>query len=240
MLALWQRAAGTGVETRPAWRRSTCAALESAAAAIPVLWAIQLVGVAVLDELVERAARALPGWDYDIVESHRILKDAPSGTALTLGEISPARRGAGALCRHRRRRHRRRYVIQFAGQGASNWSIAPPAATSSPVAREHAIPAGQDRELGPAYDARTAVRPGLNGRLSYSATRGGVSFAAFAGTILARLLPPPRTGEKPSPRFLAARLRRARRDRAPHTRANDVTQPAILVLEDGTVFEANP
>ena len=63
------------------------AALESAAAAIPVLWASNFsVGVAVLDELVERAARALPGWDCDIVEAHHARKlDAPSGTALALG-----------------------------------------------------------------------------------------------------------------------------------------------------------
>ncbi len=39
-----------------------------------------------LDELVERAAQALAGWDCDIVESHHTQKkDAPSGTALTLG-----------------------------------------------------------------------------------------------------------------------------------------------------------
>lgn len=73
------------------------AALESAAATIPVLWASNFsVGVAVLDELVERAARALPGWDCDIVESHHVhKKDAPSGTALTLGE-SAGRGGAQA------------------------------------------------------------------------------------------------------------------------------------------------
>ena len=62
-------------------------ALESAAGAIPVLWASNFsLGVAVLNELVERAAAALKGWDVDIVESHHTRKqDAPSGTALTLG-----------------------------------------------------------------------------------------------------------------------------------------------------------
>ena len=45
--------------------------------------------MAVLNELVERAAAALPGWDCDIVESHHTRKlDAPSGTALTLGEAA--------------------------------------------------------------------------------------------------------------------------------------------------------
>jgi len=63
------------------------AALETASARIPLLWASNFsLGVAVLDELVERAAAALPGWDCDIVESHHTKKkDAPSGTALSLG-----------------------------------------------------------------------------------------------------------------------------------------------------------
>jgi 4-hydroxy-tetrahydrodipicolinate reductase len=63
------------------------AALQQAAGRIPVLWASNFsLGVAVLDELVERAAAALAGWDCDIVESHHVHKqDAPSGTALSLG-----------------------------------------------------------------------------------------------------------------------------------------------------------
>jgi len=63
------------------------AALTQAAAHIPLIQASNFsLGVAVLSELVERAAAQLPGWDCDIVESHHIHKqDAPSGTALTLG-----------------------------------------------------------------------------------------------------------------------------------------------------------
>lgn len=62
-------------------------ALIQAAAGIPLVWASNFsLGVAVLDELVERAAAALAGWNCDIVESHHAHKqDAPSGTALTLG-----------------------------------------------------------------------------------------------------------------------------------------------------------
>jgi len=65
-------------------------ALAAAAARIPVVWATNFsLGVAVLAELVERAAAALPGWDVDVVESHHVhKKDAPSGTALTLGEAA--------------------------------------------------------------------------------------------------------------------------------------------------------
>lgn len=49
------------------------------------------VGVNLLRALVERAARALPaeGYDIEIVETHhRAKEDAPSGTALLLGEAA--------------------------------------------------------------------------------------------------------------------------------------------------------
>ena len=70
-------------------------ALAEAAADIPVLWAANFsLGVAVLEEVVERAAAALAGWDCDIVESHHVHKqDAPSGTALAIG--AAAERGGG-------------------------------------------------------------------------------------------------------------------------------------------------
>ncbi len=63
------------------------AALDAASTIIPVAWASNFsLGVAVLHSLVERAARALPGWDCDVIEAHHVRKlDAPSGTALTLG-----------------------------------------------------------------------------------------------------------------------------------------------------------
>lgn len=63
------------------------AALDAASTRIPVTWASNFsLGIALLHDLVARAARALPGWDCDILESHHIRKqDAPSGTALTLG-----------------------------------------------------------------------------------------------------------------------------------------------------------
>ena len=72
-------------------------AIETAGLRIPVLWASNFsLGVAVLNDLVERAARALPGWECDIIEQHHVRKlDAPSGTALTLGE-SASKGGAQA------------------------------------------------------------------------------------------------------------------------------------------------
>jgi 4-hydroxy-tetrahydrodipicolinate reductase len=73
------------------------AALQAAGAGIPVVWASNFsLGVVVLEDLVERAARALPGWDLRIVETHHVhKKDAPSGTALTLGRA--AARGNGRM-----------------------------------------------------------------------------------------------------------------------------------------------
>jgi 4-hydroxy-tetrahydrodipicolinate reductase len=61
--------------------------LVDASQRIPIAWAANFsLGVAVLADLVARAARALEGWDCDIVESHHVHKqDAPSGTALALG-----------------------------------------------------------------------------------------------------------------------------------------------------------
>lgn len=53
------------------------------------------LGIAVLSELVERAARVLgPGWDIEVLEMHHRMKaDAPSGTALALGEAAAKGRG---------------------------------------------------------------------------------------------------------------------------------------------------
>lgn len=65
------------------------AAIRAAAADIGIVMAPNMsVGVNVVLELVERAARLLSqGYDIEIVEAHHRHKvDAPSGTALALGE----------------------------------------------------------------------------------------------------------------------------------------------------------
>jgi 4-hydroxy-tetrahydrodipicolinate reductase len=47
------------------------------------------LGVALLAALVKKAAKALPGFDIEIVEMHHRMKvDAPSGTALLLGRAA--------------------------------------------------------------------------------------------------------------------------------------------------------
>ena len=59
------------------------------------------LGVAVLSNLVERAAQALgPDWDIEIAEMHHRMKaDAPSGTALALGEAAARGRDGTGLRR---------------------------------------------------------------------------------------------------------------------------------------------
>lgn len=71
-------------------------AIDHAAHAIPVLQTGNTsLGVTLLAHLVgEAAARLGPEWDIEILEMHHRLKvDAPSGTALLLGEAAAAGRG---------------------------------------------------------------------------------------------------------------------------------------------------
>lgn len=77
------------------------------------------LGVALLSELVERAAKALDeSWDIEILEMHhRYKKDAPSGTALSLGAAAAAGRGGDVTReegRHGRSLERQRGAIGFA------------------------------------------------------------------------------------------------------------------------------
>ena len=70
-------------------------ALHDAGSRIPVMWASNFsLGVAVLNRLVAVAGKALPDWQLDIVEAHHShKKDAPSGTALSLGRTAEAASG---------------------------------------------------------------------------------------------------------------------------------------------------
>jgi 4-hydroxy-tetrahydrodipicolinate reductase len=72
------------------------AAIDSAAGAIPVLQTGNTsLGVTLLAHLVrEAAARLGPGWDVEVLEMHHRMKvDAPSGTALLLGQAAAEARG---------------------------------------------------------------------------------------------------------------------------------------------------
>ena len=94
--------------------------LKQAGAHIPALWASNYsLGVAVLDRLVAQAGQWLKHWQLDILESHHIhKKDAPSGTALSLGETARAATGTEPVY------HSMRcgdvvgeHTVQFTGQG---------------------------------------------------------------------------------------------------------------------------
>ncbi len=75
--------------------RAAESALASLAEVAPVLVAANFsLGVNLLLVLAETAARALPGFDLEIVEAHhRHKRDAPSGTALALARALAAGRG---------------------------------------------------------------------------------------------------------------------------------------------------
>ncbi len=79
--------------------------LRKASAACAVVYAANFsLGVALLSALVERAAAALSGEEFDaeIFEMHhRNKKDAPSGTALRLGEAVARGRGQKITQEHR-------------------------------------------------------------------------------------------------------------------------------------------
>ena len=70
--------------------------IRAGAGTIPIVFAPNFsVGVNVTLKLVDLAARALgPDYDVEVFEVHHRLKvDAPSGTALKLGEVAAAARG---------------------------------------------------------------------------------------------------------------------------------------------------
>ena len=87
---------------------------------IPVLWASNFsLGVAVLNDLVRRAAKILETWGVDIIETHHVhKKDAPSGTALSLGQS--VEQGAGQVphyVSHREGEVIGDHTVKFTGPG---------------------------------------------------------------------------------------------------------------------------
>ncbi len=69
--------------------------LNEASKEMPLLYASNMsVGIALLKQLVEKVSATLEDFDIEIVEQHHRHKvDAPSGTALTLGEFAAKGRG---------------------------------------------------------------------------------------------------------------------------------------------------
>jgi len=95
-------------------------AMNAAAGRIPVLWASNFsLGVAVLNDLVQRAAKVLESWSVEITEIHHVhKKDAPSGTALTLGQS--VTNGSGQIpgyVSHREGEVIGDHTVKFSGTG---------------------------------------------------------------------------------------------------------------------------
>ncbi len=101
---------------------SQVARIREAAGEIAIVMAPNMsIGVNVALKLVELAARALPpDYDIDVFEMHHRLKvDAPSGTALKLGEVAAKARGTtlerdAVYARHGETGERRPGSIGFA------------------------------------------------------------------------------------------------------------------------------
>lgn len=91
-----------------------------ASSEIPVLWASNFsLGVAVLSDMVKRAAKALETWGVEITETHHVhKKDAPSGTALSLGQS--VEQGGGVIpsyVSHREGEVIGDHTVRFSGHG---------------------------------------------------------------------------------------------------------------------------
>ena len=132
------------------------ALIDQAAQHVAVLQAANTsLGVALLRHLVEEAARRLgPEWDIELLEMHHRHKvDAPSGTALLLGEAAAKGRGRplGELRRDERSGAREGGMIGFAAlRGGS-------------VAGDHQVifaADGERIELGHRAESRTIFANG--------------------------------------------------------------------------------
>ena len=95
------------------------AALAELAMRAPLVWASNYsLGVAVLNDLVARAAALLKGWDCDIIESHHVHKiDSPSGTALSLGHAATAQGAQPRFASIRAGDIVGEHTVQFSGLG---------------------------------------------------------------------------------------------------------------------------
>ena len=97
-------------------------AIAAHAAQVPAVFAANMsVGVTVMLRLLDQATRALgPGYDIEVVEAHHKHKvDAPSGTALAMGEVLAKARGVsldthGVFSRHGHTGERAEGSIGFA------------------------------------------------------------------------------------------------------------------------------
>jgi 4-hydroxy-tetrahydrodipicolinate reductase len=119
------------------------AALAAAAKRVPILRAGNFsLGVNMLMGLVEQAARALPpDYDIEVFEAHHRRKvDAPSGTALMLGEAAARGRGVelGKVARHGREG-----ITGARPSGEIGFSVM----RAGGIVGEHSVVFGSDEEI---------------------------------------------------------------------------------------------
>jgi 4-hydroxy-tetrahydrodipicolinate reductase len=121
------------------------------------------LGVALLAELVEQAARVLgPEWDVEVVEAHHRMKaDAPSGTALFLGEAAARGRNVPSTLEHGR---------QGTGLGRQPGAIGFASVRGGTVAGDHDV-----MFLGP--DERLILSHRAENRMIFA--RGALAAARF-------------------------------------------------------------
>ena len=173
-------------------------AIEQAARAVAVLQTGNTsLGVALLAHLVrEAAARLGPDWDVEVLEMHHRMKvDAPSGTALLLGEAAAAGRGI-ALAEHSERG--RDGHTGARGQGAIGFA----SLRGGTVAGEHTvILAGEHERLALSHIAenRTIFAHGAVRAAAWLIGRapGAYSMAEVLG-LAAQAAPPPPPSQSPA------------------------------------------
>lgn len=122
---------------------SQLATLAAAARRIPLLRAGNFsLGVNMLLGLVEQAARALPAdYDIEVFEAHHRRKiDAPSGTALMLGEAAARGRGVDLA---EVARHGREGITGARPEGEIGFSVM----RAGGIIGEHSVVFGSDEEV---------------------------------------------------------------------------------------------
>lgn len=109
-------------------------AIATAARNVPIVKSGNMsLGIALLSALVKQAAKTLPDFDIEIVEMHhRMKRDAPSGTALLLGE-------AAAQARHIALSEHAAHPRQKDGAARQNGTIGFASLRGGTVVGEHTV-----------------------------------------------------------------------------------------------------